>query len=275
MKIDIHNISKFVLKDKIYLSNNVLRFKLDLNELFYHHKLNFSNKYKNDDGYKSKIDTYFNSLEAINNINPERLFDKAFEHIYNSDYYYTNGQNIISLNKNKSWEIVSYGTVFDYSVYLSIYYPFNYNPLGKTLNTEYQIFEQAEQKIFEKLNTVQTINLPLSETTSEANIQEVYPENYILTLPNNSKKFLTHKDEFDPSVTEKIFDSIKPNVIETCINCQHFQFSGMSHDMSGGTSGYCFLIRNQLLEKSVKESITNIWSKCNKFTRKEKADNTV
>lgn len=57
----------------------------------------------------------------------------------------------------------------------------------------------------------------------------------------------------------------KPYEIETCLNCKHLQFSGMSHGMSGGTKGYCSLVRNQLIEKSVKEQVTNIWSRCSKI----------
>jgi|GEM_PF-4734913 len=265
MKIDLNNISNFELKDKSYLSNNVMRFKLELDELYRHHNATFTTKYKEDKEYQAKVNSDFNEIKNHLNTNPKEYFEKAFQHLFNADFYYTNGQNLISLKKNENWEIVFYDSVFNFSIYHSTYYPFNYNPLGRTKNSEYKIFEQAEQKIFEKLNDIKIVSLPLSGKSTETKIQEVYPDNCIMTLPDGSELFLSQKSETEPSVNEQIVELNKPNEIETCLNCEHFQFSGMSHDMSGGTMGYCFLVRNQLVEKTVKEQVTNIWSRCSKF----------
>lgn len=271
MKIDLNNIANFGLKDKSYLSNNVLRFKMELYELHKHHNSTFANKYEKDKEYREKINSDFYKLEVSKSTTPKKYFEKAFEHLFNADFYYTNGQNLISLKKNENWEIVSYESVFNFSIYHSTYYPFNYNPLGKTNNSEYQIFDQSEQKIFEELNNIKIVSLPLSRNSTETKIQEVYPDNCIMTMPDGSKMFLSQKSETEPSVNKQIIELNKPNLIETCLNCEHFQFSGMSHDMSGGTTGYCFLVRNQLIEKSVKEQVTNIWSRCMKFKNKEKS----
>lgn len=273
MKIDLSNISKFELKDKTYLSNNVLRFKLELNDLYNYHQSAFNSKYETDREYHLKIDTDFTNLKVDKDSNTKKYFEKAFKHLFKAEYYYTNGQNLISLRNSEKWEIVSYETVFNYSTYLSTYYPFNYNPLGRTKNSEYQIFEQAEQKIYEELNNLKTVSLPLSGTNQEAKIQEVYPENFKMTLPDGSETFVIQKSESDLSVNEQIVKLNKPREIETCLNCMHFQFSGMSHDMSGGSTGFCFLVRNQLSEKSIKEQITNIWNRCSKFKMKERANN--
>lgn len=265
MKIDLNNISNFELKDKSYLSNNVMRFKLELDELYQHHSKTFTTKYEEDKEYQAKVNSDFKELENQLNTNPKEYFEKAFQHLFYADFYYTNGQNLISLKKNENWEIVSYDSVFNFSIYHSTYYPFNYNPLGRTKNHEFKIFEQAEQKIFEELNTLKIVSLPISGNSAEIKIQEVYPNNCIMTFIDGTKVFLYKKNETDSSVNEQIVELNKPNVIETCLNCEHFQFSGMSHDMSGGTTGYCFLVRNQLEEKSVKEQVTNIWSRCSKF----------
>lgn len=248
-----------------------MRFKLELDELLQYHKAKFITRYEEDEDYQAKINSDFNELKNQLNTSPEEYFEKAFQHLFNADFYYTNGQNLISLKKIENWEIVSYDSVFNFSIYHSTYYPFNYNPLGRTKNSEYIIFEQAEQKIFEELNNIRTVYLPLSGLSTETTIQEIYPDNCIMTLPDGSKFFLSKKSETDISVNEQIVEHNKPYEIETCLNCEHFQFSGMSHDMSGGTTGYCFLVRNQLLEKSVKEQVTNIWSKCTKFKMKEKS----
>ncbi len=273
MKIDINNISNFELKDKTYLSNNVLRFKLELNNLYNFHKSAFNSKYETDKEYQLRIDSDFSNLKIDEDSNTKSYFEKAFKHLFKAEYYYTNGQNLISLHREEKWEIVSYETVFNYSAFLSTYYPFNYNPLGKTKNSEYKIFEQAEQKIYEELNNLKTINLPLSGITKDAKIQEVYPENFKMTLSDGSEILIIERSESNLSVNEQIIELNKPNEIETCLNCIHFQFSGMSHEMSGGSTGYCSLVRDQLIEKSVKEQMTNIWSRCSKFKMKEKADN--
>jgi len=273
MKIYLSNISNFELKDKAYLSNNVLRFKLELDELYNYHTSAFNSKYETDKEYQLKIDCDFSNLRADKDSTAKNYFEKAFYHLFKAEYYYTNGQNLISLRKGEKWEIVSYETVYNYSTFLSKYYPFNYNPIGKTNNSEYQIFEQAEQKIYEELSYLKTVTLPLCGTNQEAKLQEVYPENFKMTLPNGSEVFITQKSESDLSVNEEIVELNKPTEIETCLNCTHFRFSGMSHDMSGGSTGYCFLVRNQLKEKSVKEQVTNTWSRCSKFKMKENADN--
>ncbi|MBK6497386.1 MAG: hypothetical protein IPG00_04150 [Saprospiraceae bacterium] len=115
--------------------------------------------------------------------------------------------------------------------------------------------------------------MPLSGITKDAKIQEVYPENFKMTLSDGSEILIIERSDSNLSVNEQIIELNKPNEIETCLNCINFQFSGMSHEMSGGSTGYCFLVRDQLIEKSVKEQMTNIWSRCSKFKMKEKVDN--
>jgi hypothetical protein len=41
---------------------------------------------------------------------------------------------------------------------------------------------------------------------------------------------------------EKYFEGFKT---KSCANCKHFRFSGMSHDMSGGWAGYCWLRKKE------------------------------
>jgi hypothetical protein len=62
--------------------------------------------------------------------------------------------------------------------------------------------------------------------------------------------------------------SIKPRKAICCIECEHFQFSGMSHDMSGGHTGYCQLMISKLKEPNVKQSITKSTNSCSQFKRK-------
>jgi len=82
MKIDINNISNFELKDKTYLSNNVLRFKLEFNNLYNFHKSAFNSKYETDKEYQLRIDSDFSNLKIDEDSNTKSYFEKAFKQLF-------------------------------------------------------------------------------------------------------------------------------------------------------------------------------------------------
>ena len=268
MKIDINNIHGFELENKFYLSNNVFRFNLDLKKLYDYHLNKFEESFSQNTEYKQNLQKEFSEFGIDEKYTIEQFMCLSFRFIFSGDYYYSNGQDLFSLIQlDQSWQFTTFDSVFGFSIYLSEYYPFNIFPFSKKGIVSFKIFEQSEQKIYQLLNEVKVRSIPIHGTGETIELQEVYPENYIVSFPDDSKLTFV-SDELGDSLTKiskSISEKISPNRLSACINCKYFKFSGMSSDMSGGQTGYCFYVRDRLEEKSVVESITQIWNKCHQF----------
>ncbi len=136
---------------------------------------------------------------------------------------------------------------------------------------KYKVFEKVESEIVKILSKIETIRIPIEHDSDRdfIEIRQVYPSTYYFSSNNRT---IVRKTEYNgdwiDKISDEVFDSFKLINIKCCKNCKYFQFSGMSHDMSGGFTGYCNLIKTKLEEITVQESTTNIWNWCSKFETK-------
>ncbi len=268
MKIEINNIGKFELLDKKYYSNDIFRFRIDGKRMFDAKMIKFEqgvNDPTNRISILIKENILKNHLENYGS--PIELMTLNLTHLLLADFYYSNGQIVISIVKTQNgWQIGKLGTLFDFSDALSEYEPLTKFTL-KSLNlVSYRIFEKAELLAFEELRLTEIIKLPLL-SKGELKLQFFYPNNYFVFFDNGDKKQYLNLEADE--LTNVLQSELVLDKIMTCLNCEHFQYSGMSYDMSGGETGYCFYLRNLIEDKSVSETITHIWNWCNKFKIKE------
>lgn len=268
MKINIQKIGEFELFDKEYLSDSIFRFRLNTENRF-SEKIEEFRKNLNDPNNRSihylKETISKNKYGSIGSI--EELMFTNLNHSLKADFYFTNGQKVISLRKKENgWEIGKLGELFDFQIVLSKYYPMSNFGLKSLKLESFKIYERAEVLIVEELREIKTEYLPLTNS-KEIKIQEIYPISKKVYFDNNKIRVF-ESEELD-ELTRHIEENIEPEKLRTCLNCSNFMFSGMSHDMSGGETGYCKLLRDQIEDKSVRETITHIWNWCNKFDKKE------
>lgn len=268
MKINIEKIGEFELFDKEYLSDSIFRFRLDTGNRF-SEKIEEFRENLNDPSNQSinylKEAISKNNYESIGNM--EELMFMNLSHSLKANFYFTNGQKVISLCQNENgWEIGKLGELFDFQNVLSKYYPMSKFGLKSMKLETYRIYERAEVLIFEELREIKIESLPLTNS-NEIKVQEIYPISKKVYF-ENKEIGIFESEELD-KLTKQIEDKIEPEKLRTCLNCSNFIFSGMSHDMSGGETGYCKLLRDKIADKSIRETITHIWNWCNKFEEKE------
>ena len=117
---------------------------------------------------------------------------------------------------------------------------------------------------------VQRIALEHDSNLDYMEIQKVHLSDYILRYGDIQKQLnLKYEGPTFDTEFKEFLNSIKPRKAICCFECKHFQFSGMSHSMSSGHTGYCQLMRSKLKESNVKQSITSITLSCSQFERKE------
>lgn len=125
MRIIINKIGEFELHDIEYLSDSIFRFRLDTGIRF-SEKIEEFRKNLSDPNNPSikflKEAISKNNYETIGNI--EELMITNLCHSLKANFYFTNGQKVISLCQNENgWEIGNLGELFDFQNVLSQFYP--------------------------------------------------------------------------------------------------------------------------------------------------------
>lgn len=273
MKISIDKIANYRVANKEHYSDDVFSFTLEIPNLFEQRFQLFQEKYSNEETrIKEAIERERkrNGYDQIGD--SESLMKLNMKHVYGADRYFTNGQRLVSLLKNdKDFEL---GVHKNLNIFSDYFYD---NPLLGQFSLSnlrlrrYRVFEKAELEIMRILSKIETIRIPIEHDSDRdfLEIREVYPSTYYFTLNNRTVVRSTeYNGDWIDKVTDEVIGSYKPLQIKCCKNCKHFKFSGMSYDMSGGFTGYCFLVRRKLEEIEVPESTTGIWNWCSKFEKK-------
>jgi len=261
MKIDIEHIAGVKLSEKVHITNSILKFKRNNQERFIK-KIDELNT--NSRNPESRIYKYLFQSQENDNSEILKSMTKNLEHIHIADCYYSNGQNILSLIRTEDniWEIGNFKSIFEFIGAESIYWPMTKLSLSQNQFKSFKEIERAENYISEILKIVDITKLSTIKG-DEYSIQESYPDKFYVNFNNGQKKIFDKESVGGlDSILEHIEERIDDDSLKICLTCKHFGFSGMSHDMSGGTTGYCHKVRNKLEEKSLTEAITQITNVC-------------
>lgn len=243
------------------------------------------------DIYDERWSLYLEQLEKENSITKSYLekeiigkyYDKIgsrdeivkinFKHCFKADYYYSNGQKIISVIENEGG--FEMGVHKSNKHFTDLFYPhagFAILSLESCFVKSYETKEKLESEIVGVLSNIEVQRIPLEHDSNidYMEVQKVHLSDYLLRYDKIQKQLnLKYEGPTFDMEFEKFLKAIKPRKAICCMECTHFQFSGMSHSMSGGHTGYCQLMRKKLNEPNVGQSITNITNHCSKFERKE------
>lgn len=264
------------LKIGSYTYEIIKRLGIDIYEILieYPEDILFTKMKEFEDRKKSKpeyIDSFVKSLERIGiTENFEEVMLSNIDHVFNSKRYYIGGNMVISVSEKEEKYLIAIHTRSEFT-------NFHISPAFFTTTSlkERKVYDFVSELSMElevvKILSRQSITLMPIDT----NESEYVSVRYLSTGDTEFKyREITHIERissyYGPSydrVLEKFIELIKPNVLKCCLNCTNFQFSGMSHDMSGGTAGYCsLLLSNSANREGVKDRITHITSWCQSFS---------
>jgi len=269
MKIDIEHIAKVKLLETIHITNSILKFKRTNQERFIKKLDELTTNAKNPESRIYKL-LFQDQIDQVGEM--VKTMSKNLQHIHFADFYYSNGQNILSLTRTEenTFEIGNFKSIFEFIGAESIYWPMTKLCLHKNQIKTFKELERAESYISEQLNILEVTTLS-TINGDEYSIQECYPNKYYVNFNNGQRKVFDGEidGEID-TIIKHIEESLDDDSLKICLTCKHFGFSGMSNEMSGGLTGYCHKVRNKLEEKSVSESITQITNVCSKHETDKK-----
>ena len=261
MKVDFDKIGEFELLEKELVFDSMLRFRINGQER-----------------YQKKVAEFKQKLNEPGNREVEHLKGRFggslkmaakgmavnLAHALRADWYYTNGQNICSiLQTEEGWQVGEFGKIARFKSAISAYYSMSDISLRSLDLQTYELWEQAEAAVCEHLRTLEAIRLPLLEG-GEVIVQRMYPNKAWVYLGGAQPKELEVGD-YLVKFSEAIEAMIAPDGIRACMKCEHFRFSGMAYDMSGGSKGYCSYFRDQIEKPAHKDTVTHIWNWCRQF----------
>lgn len=274
MKIEIDKILKYELLEKQYLSDDLLRFKIDFKDL----KSQMLESYRkssadaNEDSIKWLEKEYLkNGYDLIGT--RDELMEINLNHMLKADYYYTNGQNIVSIViRDGIYELGVHKDIENFAQHLYPNYGiYSFSLAGFKLKT-FHVFDFAEAEVTNILSALKIKRVPVLHDSNfdYLEIMKYHSSNYIFRYGD---KAIQQKEDLANSmdrISLTVIKWLKPVVVKCCRNCKHFQYSGMSLDMGGGHAGYCMYPPNQLQERAGMENLRNIWSWCDKFEKNGK-----
>lgn len=270
MRIFIDKIANYKVKIEKHYSDDVFSFTLETPNLFEQRFQLFKDKYSDEETRTKEVIEGERKRNGYDQIGDnESLMELNMKHVYGADKYFTNGQTLISLLQvEEGFELGIHKSLGIFSEYFYETPLLGQFSLSNLRTKRYKVFEKAESEIMSILSKIEIIRIPI-EHDSNINfleIRKVYPSTYFFTLNHQTiVRTAEYYGDWIDKITDEVIKTFKPLLIKCCKNCKHFKFSAMSHDMSGGSTGYCFLVREKLEEITVPESTTGIWNWCSKF----------
>ncbi|MDG1435471.1 MAG: hypothetical protein P8Q41_15725 [Saprospiraceae bacterium] len=266
MRIHVGKIAGKEIEILDYLSDDIFTFKIK--------KLDLKAKEESWDSYQKRINQDFNNpTKSLENEIHFKKYDKIgtqdelikinLNHVFDSEFYITNGQKIISVLKNDDSYILG---LHDYNFFTGYLIP--HISMNK-FSLESFRFKSCE--IMEQIESFATGIL------SHISIQRIPIENNFIEIKNAFKKYFVQyqKDFFiiDPSYPNKSIDTqFEKLLIESglkqakcCINCKNFKSITAGHLTNSKFNGKCDIIKEKLPD--LKYPITFMWNWCQSFER--------
>ncbi len=274
MKIGIAKIADYTIEVDQYYSNDIFSFRLAIPGLFEERLALFKQRHLHKETRVTMAieeEARVKGYDKIGDI--EFLVALNMTHVYRANSYFTNGQTVISLLKvEKGYEVGIHKSLKIFANYFYQTPNFYYLSLADLNIKKYEVLEKAESEIMKLLSTIEITRIPVEDGADSSclTIRKVYPSTYYFSLNNQTIiRETAYQGAWIDKITKEVIELFKPRQVNCCLNCKHFRFSGMSHDSSVGTKGYCFFVREKMETVTVNESITSIWNWCSKFEVKE------
>jgi hypothetical protein len=200
---------------------------------------------------------------------PAEAVQYNLQHIFQADTYFTNGQRIVScFERNGHFELLEHSSKAFTHFHLtsSAFFRLSIH----TLQPIEAISERnRDLEVVKLLKDRQVQFLPILESNEEwammsHSLLEGYEFRYAGKVLKKQESF--YEGQGLDKILKEFIALIRPATLKCCLNCAHFKFSGMSHQMSSGTVGYCgLLLDNPDNREGVQDSVTGIDAWCDDF----------
>jgi hypothetical protein len=251
-----------------HLGSGIVEISIHYPANIYEQKLReyVDSRYKNKDHQKALQDFLSkNRIEAA----PEEAVKVNLQHIFKADSYFTNGQRIVScFERDGHFELLEHSSKAFTHFHLT---PSSFFRLSiHTLQPIEAISKRnRDLEVVKLLKGRQVQFLPILESDNEwammsHSLLEGYEFRYAGKVVKKQESF--YEGRGLDKILKEFIALIRPATLKCCLNCAHFKFSGMSHQMSSGTVGYCgLLLENPDNREGVQDSVTGIDAWCDDF----------
>jgi hypothetical protein len=195
---------------------------------------------------------------------------KAFDHIYNSKCYFTNGEKIVSYRIE--------GDFYELGIHQNIHKFEHY--FAENLHTrkiwdvdisfkKYNTKESLEKEIFTILSIKGGKRNVLVTNSKYPFIQYFTELNRGVFLKINPNKIIEFYTDDFWVVTKRFEQKYLPIKIKACFNCAYLR---KQREFPIGTTNSlheCMMIKQKPGDKQFNESLTHIWSYCSNFIEQE------
>lgn len=272
MKINFSDIAKYKIQIIDYVNDGIFKFKINMPDIYNERWLKYKEQIDKNDSVVLKClnnELAFKNYDRIGT--RDKVMEINFDHCFKANYYFSNGQKIVSVKESDGkFEM---GVHKSNQTFCDWFFP---HPNFITFSLEscfiksFETIEKLESEVINVLSDIQVhkIALEYDSNLDYLEIQKVHLSDYILRYGGyqNQLELKYEGPTFDIEFKE-FLKQIKPRKAICCIECKHFHFSGMSHDMSAGHTGYCKVMEAKLSKPNISQSITNITNSCSKFER--------
>jgi hypothetical protein len=200
----------------------------------------------------------------------EAFHKKAYNHIYDSICYFTNGEKIVSYRK----EGVFHELGIHYNVNKFEHYFGENLPTREIYDVDisfkkYTLQESLEKEIYEILS-IKNQKRKVLIGHSENNFIETFVENNIgIYLQINPKKIIEFYTNDLLVVSKRFEEKCKPIKLLSCFNCGYFKKQDQFPFGTTNSLHECMLIKQKAKASEFNEAITHIWSYCSDFIEKK------
>lgn len=195
---------------------------------------------------------------------------KAFDHIYNSKCYFTNGEKIISYRKDDDFhELGIHHNIHKFEHYFS-----------ENLHTrkiwdvdisfkKYAFKESLEKEIYEILSVKQQKRKVLVQNSAYSFIETFTEKNIGIFIKIKPKKIIEFYTNDLLIVSKRFEEKCSPIKLKSCFNCGYFKKQDEFPIGTNNSLHECMLIKQKTKPSEFNESITHIWSYCSNFIEQE------
>jgi len=270
MKLKLDKIGPMPVIINRYITDELFSFSIGLPPNFFESRLSDFEKMveipENNIKYLLTRKLSGSGLSAETNI--KEVMSINFNHVFRAKEYFTNCQKIASLiETDHGFEIAFHNDIRAFEGYFWPSGNFAQFSISNFKTETYKVYEKAIAEVIRYLAKSEIIKIPVNygSTGEFLEIRAIHPLGYVFSMDAKEiYKELGLANSLD-KITRDIIEWAKPNKLKCCLKCVNFAFSGMSHDMSGGAAGYCNYIKRNTKDGEVQQSITHVWSLCEKF----------
>ena len=230
---------------------------------------NFNNAIK---GFQTEFNQFDSRLKRSKKLTSfQDLLQRNVNHVYNPEFVYTNGQQIITVQKHAdTYELALHRS---YSAFIDFFSEYNQSLSLESLE-DFDKLSDLELIVRRNLSRLELTMLNVFKKQSHKvgflqQVRHLPSYTHYLHFKGQIIPITINRENEAYTVLNSLPELIEGYQIKACASCKHFAFSGLSRDMSEGSMGYCQLKFKMNEKTGVKQSspeaIVSVFDECDKY----------